>query len=86
MWQSSRVPLLERIEMDLSAWHAHLLGGAIGVAVYASIFSAFSPGPTSSTGYRAAFLTAAGLVVVLALLSLSQTTSRRAEPERLERT
>jgi EmrB/QacA subfamily drug resistance transporter len=51
----------------------HLVGGAIGVAVYASIFSAFSPGPTDSAGYRGAFLTAAGLVVVFALLSLSQT-------------
>jgi predicted MFS family arabinose efflux permease len=52
----------------------HLMGGAIGVAVYAAVISAFSPGPTASAGYRAAFLTAAGLVVVLAALSLSQTT------------
>jgi sugar phosphate permease len=57
----------------------HLMGGAIGVAVHASIFSAFSPGPTASAGYRAAFITAACLVVVLALLSLSQT--RRRLPE-----
>jgi sugar phosphate permease len=57
----------------------HLMGGAMGVAVYASIFSAFSASPTAPAGYRAAFITAACLVVVLALLSLSQT--RRRLPE-----
>jgi sugar phosphate permease len=57
----------------------HLMGGAIGVAVYASVFSAFSPSAAAPTGYRAAFLTAACLVVVLAVLSLSQTRSRQAQ-------
>jgi len=58
----------------------HLMGGAIGVAVYASAFSAFSPGSGAPGGYRAAFLTAACLVVLLALLSLSQSRNRPAEP------
>jgi EmrB/QacA subfamily drug resistance transporter len=58
----------------------HLMGGALGVAVYASVFSTFSPSPTAPTGYRAAFLTAACLVVVLAGLSLSQTPRRLTQP------
>jgi sugar phosphate permease len=50
----------------------HLVGGAVGVTVYAAIFSTFSTGASDSAGYRAAFLAAAGLVICLAALSLSQ--------------
>jgi hypothetical protein len=58
----------------------HLLGGTVGVTVYAAIFSTFSGGPRDSAGYRAAFLAAAGIVVCLAALSLSQTRARAHVP------
>jgi EmrB/QacA subfamily drug resistance transporter len=54
----------------------HLLGGAIGVTVYAAVFSTFSGGPRDSAGYHAAFLAAVVLVVCLAALSLSQSCTR----------
>jgi EmrB/QacA subfamily drug resistance transporter len=51
----------------------HLVGGAVGVTIYAAIFSAFSAGVSDSAGYRAAFLAGAVLVACMAALSLSQT-------------
>jgi MFS family permease len=54
----------------------HLVGGAVGVTIYAAVFSAFSSSASGSAGYRAAFLTGAVLVLCLATLSLSQTAGR----------
>jgi MFS family permease len=41
----------------------HLLGGAVGVAVYATVVASFADEQGDPSGYRAAFLAAAGLVV-----------------------
>jgi MFS family permease len=54
----------------------HLLGGAVGVTVYATIFSTLSTGVSDSAGYRAAFLAGAFFVICLAALSLSQSSGR----------
>ena len=54
----------------------HLFGGAVGVAVYATIVASVANGVG---GYRAAFLAAAGLVVVFGLASVSQSEGGAAE-------
>jgi MFS family permease len=50
----------------------HLLGGALGVAIYASLVSGFGRDHHDVQGYRAAFTAAAVLVVGLGLASLTQ--------------
>lgn len=50
----------------------HLLGGAIGVAVYATVLATAADNAHDAGGYRAAFLTATVLVAVLALAAVLQ--------------
>jgi hypothetical protein len=54
----------------------HLLGGAIGVAVYATVLAAASGSAPGGTEYRAAFLTAAALVIVLGAAATGQARRR----------
>jgi MFS family permease len=50
----------------------HLLGGALGVAIYASTLSGFGGDHHDVQGYRAAFTAAVIMVVGLGLASLTQ--------------
>ncbi|GHG14323.1 MULTISPECIES: MFS transporter [Amycolatopsis] len=54
----------------------HLSGGAIGVAVYAAVVSAVASDAHDPAGYRAAFLVATAMVVVLGVAAVSQSTPR----------
>jgi len=54
----------------------HLFGGAVGVALYASVLTATSTTARDADGYRAAFLAA----MVLALLGLVAASQARARP------
>jgi MFS family permease len=54
----------------------HLFGGAVGVALYASVLTATSTTASDADGYRAAFLAATGL----ALLGLVAASQARARP------
>ncbi len=56
----------------------HLIGGAIGVAVYATVFTMTTDDVRDAAGYRAAFLAAVVLVVVLASAGVLQ--ARRGTP------
>lgn len=49
----------------------HLFGGAVGVALYASVLTATSTTASDADGYRAAFLAATGLAL-LGLVAASQ--------------
>lgn len=51
----------------------HLVGGAIGVAVYATVLAGSAGAVTEARGYRAAFLTAAALVLLLGPAAVFQT-------------
>jgi hypothetical protein len=53
---------------------AHLL---VGVALYATVVAATATDRADPNGYRAAFLTAAGLVVVFGVAAVSQASSGR---------
>ena len=58
----------------------HLLGGAIGVAVYATVVAAVAEDAHDPSGYRAAFLTATTLVVLLGAASVSQSKPQEKKP------
>lgn len=50
----------------------HLVGGAIGVAVYATVVAGAAVAMNEARGYHAAFLTAGGLVLVLGTVAVFQ--------------
>ena len=56
----------------------HLVGGAIGVAVYATVLATTAEDAHDAGGYRAAFLTAAMLVAMFGLAAALQ--ARRRTP------
>jgi MFS family permease len=53
----------------------HLFGGAIGVAIYATIVAAVASDAHDPAGYRAAFSSAAAMVVMFGVAAVSQSTS-----------
>ncbi len=42
----------------------HLVGGAVGVALYATVIATAAARPDDATGYRRAFLVAAGIAAI----------------------
>ena len=54
----------------------HLIGGAIGVAVYATVLTSISDGAGDPNGFRGAFLAAVVLVAVLGSFAVSQAGAR----------
>jgi EmrB/QacA subfamily drug resistance transporter len=60
----------------------HLFGGAIGVALYATVLTATASSTGDVAGYRAAFLAAAALAT-LGVLAASQARPRRTDQQRV---
>ena len=58
----------------------HLFGGAVGVAVYATVIAAAGSGLDDARGYRAGFLTAAALAALGLLVAVRFRSSRREPP------
>ncbi|PSL51921.1 hypothetical protein B0I31_117124 [Saccharothrix carnea] len=59
----------------------HLIGGAIGVAVYATVLTSISDGAGDPDGFRGAFLAAVVLVAVLGSFAVSQARTRATPSE-----
>jgi MFS family permease len=62
----------------------HLFGGAVGVALYATVIAATSAAATDTSGYRAGFLVATGLAV-LGVAAAALARGRRAQSPRAAR-
>jgi predicted MFS family arabinose efflux permease len=54
----------------------HLFGGAVGIAIYATVLATAADNAHDAAGYRAAFLTATMLVAVLGVAAALQTRRR----------